>query len=216
MEKNKFIKELERKKERFELRVENNEMFSFQNIFGNGNEVRLEIGSGRGEFLVAMAEKFSNVNFIGIDVKDKRIRTILRKLDTELHNNVRVCRIYVDKNVTKIIPENSIRKIYIIHPDPWPKRRHHRYRIIQHDFLNALNSLLETNGEALISTDHREYSEWIRKMFAMRKDFVSVYENGFSMEAPSEHVETYFEKMKKEEGFPPYFMNFKKVKNYDR
>jgi tRNA (guanine-N7-)-methyltransferase len=216
MDKIEFAKDLERKRERFELSLKKDEMLSFKKIFGNNNEVRIEIGSGKGDFLAAIAEKLPEVNFIGIDVKEKRIRTMLQKLDLEKHSNVRICRLFVDENVSQIIPKSSIKKIYIIHPDPWPKRRHFRHRIIQNDFLDAVNSVLELDGELRISTDHREYSEWIIKMFFHRMDFVSMYSEGFSLNAPDDHIETYFEKLKKEEGLPPYFLLYKKVKEYDK
>ncbi len=215
MDKIAFIKELERKRERFELLLKKEEMLSFEKIFSNRNEVRLEIGSGRGEFLITMAKNLPNINFIGIDVKQKRIQTMLRNLDIDIHKNVRVCRLFVDENVTKNIPRHSIQKIYLIHPDPWPKRRHFHKRIIQSEFIDAVNQLLVMNGELLISTDFKEYADWIFEMFSQRNDFISVYPEGFRYSAPLEHVETHFEKKKRDEGFPPIFMNFKKVKNND-
>ncbi|MBN2461770.1 MAG: tRNA (guanosine(46)-N7)-methyltransferase TrmB, partial [Candidatus Cloacimonetes bacterium] len=143
----------------------------FTRIFGNVNPVYLEIGSGRGEFIVAKSRQNLQINFLGIDVKDKRIKTILRKLDLQENSNVRLLRLFVDQNLERIIPAASLERIYILHPDPWPKRKHHKNRLIQDLFLDVLSRLLIPSGDIMISTDHREYAWWIKGIFAGREDF---------------------------------------------
>ena len=119
-------------------------------------------------------------------------------------------KLFVDENLKKCIPEKSISKIYIIHPDPWPKRKHHKNRLINDGFINVLSEILKPDGRLEIATDHSEYAEWIIKLFAVRKDFVSKYEKGYSNIPAEGHIETYFEMKKQQEGFKPIFMEFKK------
>ena len=201
---------LEKKRDFFELQSKQERGLDFIKIFGNTNPVHLEIGCGRGEFLIQKALNLPDINFLGIELKEKRIKTILRILDFKLHKNVRILKLFVDENLKKCIPEKSISKIYIIHPDPWPKRKHHKNRLINDRFIDVLSEILKPDGRLEIATDHEEYAEWIIKLFAARKDFVSKYKNGYSNISAEGHIETYFEMKKQQEGFKPIFMEFKK------
>lgn len=203
---------LNEKREFYQLQLTAGDKLDFSLIFGNDNPVHLEIGSGRGEFLIQTAAAHPELNFLALELKEKRIKTILRQLDTAFHQNIRLIRLYVDARVTDLIPAGSLQTIYIIHPDPWPKKRHHRRRLIQQEFIDVLHQLLLSNGSVKLSTDHQNYAAWIVNLFQMRKDFISVYEAGFTRNPPSDHVETFFEKVKKKEGFPPFYMEFRKLK----
>ena len=202
------MEDLSKKREIFEINPASEQMIDFQEIFGNTHPVHLEIGSGRGEFLLAKALQNPGKNYLALELKEKRIKTIIRKLDEKIHKNVKLIKFFVDDKITEIIPAGSLEKIYIIHPDPWPKKKHHRRRLIQQNFIDVLWKLLSTKGSIFLSTDHCEYATWIVEHFTQRTDFRSVHEQGFSRSAPVDHSETYFEKMKKSEGFTPYFMEY--------
>ena len=202
---------LEVSRKNFEQLIEENEMLDFHKVFGNKNPIHIEIGSGRGEFLIKVAQQNPDINFIGIDLKEKRIKTLFRKLYKEKLKNVRIAKIFLDEESIKFLPSNSIEKIYLQHPDPWPKKRHFHRRIIQSEFINILHELLITNGIVDIATDHKDYAIWIVEHFKERKDFTSIYKKGFTREAENGHIETYFEKTKREEGFEPYFMKYRSI-----
>ena len=199
------------KQEIFFLEIDKEKVLDFQTIFGNSQPLHIEIGSGRGEFLAKKAQQEPDINFLGIELQMKRIRQILLKLDPKLHQNVRIANLYIDSNISKIIPPNSIDSIYIQHPDPWPKKRHFKNRLIQNDFINSLAKILKKDCLVKIATDHKEYSEWIIEHFANNDKFEAVFENGFTMQPYSGHIDTYFENKKRSEGFPPIFMHYKKV-----
>ena len=196
----------------FQLELSAGQRLDFPAIFGNAHPVHLEIGSGRGEFLLKKAESNPEINFLALELKEKRIRTILRQLDPEIHQNVRLIRLFVNENVTDLIPAGSFQTIYIIHPDPWPKKRHNRRRLIQPKFIDVLHLLLQKEGIVKLSTDHEDYAGWIVRHFLERKDFSSIYKNGFTRITPSDHIETFFEKVKREEGFAPFYMEFRNLK----
>lgn len=185
----------------------------FEEIFGNNNPVHLEIGSGKGEFISKKSAIEKDINFIGIELKPKRIVTITKKLDVELNKNVRLIQLFVDEKINEYIPQNAFQIIYIQHPDPWPKRRHHKNRLIQNKFLDSLNKILKINGEVQIATDHPEYAKWIQKIFNSRKDFESIFEKGYSTDKPQNHISTYFEERWEKIGYHPTFMFYRKVKN---
>ncbi len=199
------------KKEYFLLEAES--LLDYKKIFGNENPVHLEIGCGKGEFIHALPPKRPNINFLGIELKMKRVLMILKKIDEENHSNVRIMKLFVDAKVTEIIPAESLDVIYIQHPDPWPKRRHHKHRLIQQDFIDSLYKILKPGGTVELSTDHADYAMWIVDEFAQRKDFESLYTDGFTRVSPykDEHIETYFEKVNADIGNEPYFMHYKKI-----
>jgi tRNA (guanine-N7-)-methyltransferase len=207
------MEELRKKRDFFQIEIVKGEIINFERLFGNSHPVHLEIGSGRGEFLIQKAEQNPQVNFFALELKEKRIKTILRKLDPQIHENVRLSRVLVDASITEYLEENSLEMIYIIHPDPWPKRKHFKNRIIQKEFITHLKKILKPKGEIFISTDHKEYAFWIMKQFNERNDFKSFYENGCTHISPKGHIETHFEKIKKQEGYKPFYMRFIKITN---
>lgn len=206
----------EQRKDRFLLDVEENIVLDFAKIFGNDNPVHIEIGSGKGEFISLKCRENRDINFVGIELNPHRITSIMKKLDVEEDFNVRLLNHYVDKEIIKVIPQNSIPVIYIQHPDPWPKRRHFKYRLINQGFIDALNLMLTSGGRVEISTDHPAYSEWIIKHFRERDDFQALFENGFTFTRQPGHIVTYFEEVKRAEGYEPRFMFYKKVNQLKR
>ncbi|MCD4829731.1 MAG: tRNA (guanine(46)-N(7))-methyltransferase TrmB [Candidatus Cloacimonetes bacterium] len=174
--------------------------------FGNDHPIHIEIGCGRGEFIAAKALQLPHVNFVGFEGKGKRLSAIMAKLDTERHANVRITRIFLDEKTVKRMPPASVECIYILHPDPWPKRRHHGRRLIQRPILDVLAWLLAPGGEVIVSTDHREYAEWIQREFAAHE----AYEPLPVAPEPKNRIVTYFENKKRQEGFEPTHMHYKK------
>lgn len=201
---------LEEKREFFELEFNDRKNWNFSEIFGNDNQVFLEIGSGMGEFLRMRSLINHNRNFIGIEIKQNRLNQIINNLDIQRHSNVRVARLFVDDKVTEVIPAGSIKRVFINHPDPWPKKKHHKKRLIQPAFIDTLNKILKRKGIVWIATDDADYAEWIVDKFAVRPDFVSMYAGGYSREPEAGHIVTYFEELKRKEGFAPYFLKFRK------
>ena len=202
---------LKKKREFFELNIKLGTKFNFRDIFGNENPVHLEIGSGRGEFLLHKSVQHPDVNFLAIELKEKRIKTIIRQLDPKINKNVRIIKLFVDEKITNYVQEKSFEMIYIIHPDPWPKRKHHKNRLIQHGFIDVLWKILKPEGIIELSTDYEEYADWIIQHFLERKIFESFYNKGFTRNSEEKHIETFFEKKKKEEGSEPFFMKYRKV-----
>ncbi len=204
--------EFVRKRDFFLVKVNKDISLDFTRVFGNSKPLFLEIGSGKGEFLSEYSLLHPEWNFMGFEVRQKRVNLIIRKLNPELHKNVRIATFMIDKEIEKIIPHHAVEGVIIQHPDPWPKRKHFKRRLIQQSFLDALAVVVKPGGCLHISTDHQEYAEWIRKEMLQRKDFIPSQQEIFS-ERPllDDHIETFYEKEQRKLGFEPIHMLFTKV-----
>ena len=202
---------IEEKKSFFVINFEKDKLLQFDEIFEYQKPITMEIGSGKGEFIAINSRFHPERNFIGIELKSKRIVTTLKKLDMTKNSNVRLLNLFIDENVTKIIPAGSIDELIIYHPDPWPKKRHYKRRMFQHAFLDAIYPLLKENGYIKISTDCTNYADWIAALFNERNDFISIYKDGFKSIVPEDHFWTYFDKLQSEKGQEPLFFIYKKI-----
>ena len=187
-------------------------LLDLEAVFGNSNPVYIEIGSGKGEFISGYPKFHPEWNFLGFELRGKRIHNCLRKLDPASNPNVRLVERFVDTTITQFLPANSIAGAFIQHPDPWPKDRHKRRRLIQQDLLNALASVLIPGALVQVSTDHQEYADWIVKEFLASPHFTSIH-NEHIQEQPNldAHVVTWYEREQARMGYPPNYMLFKKI-----
>lgn len=172
----------------------------------------LEIGFGKGEFISSYSQLHPEINFLGIEAADKRIVNTLKKLSPEKNPNVRLMKLFADPSLSTILPPRSISGVFIQHPDPWPKRKHHRRRLIQREFLDALVSIMKPDAELQISTDHQEYAAWILEEFIAHPGFISVFDDLLRHNSPFEnHITTWYEAEQRRHGFNPQFMLFKRI-----
>lgn len=196
----------------FFMVVPGEEPLDYRTIFGNDNPVFIEIGSGKGEFISGYPVYHPEWNFIGFEVRNKRIVNCLKKLSPAVNPNVRLAEVHVDGNIRSFLKPESVSGAFIQHPDPWPKKKHHRRRLIQQDFLNALASILIPGALVQVSTDHQEYANWIVEEFLANPFYESVYENPMQDQPIlEEHVVTWFEREQKRLGYPPNYMLYKRI-----
>ncbi len=180
--------------------------------FAQKQPVYLEIGSGKGEFISHYSRQHPEINLLGLEAADKRIINTLKKLNPQQNPNVRLLRLHVDATLSALLPPESISLVFIQHPDPWPKRKHHRRRLIQEDFLQALAQIMQPEAQVQITTDHAGYAAWILEEFLACPSFVSVYDDPLSAHSPFEnHITTWFEAEQRRLGFDPQFMLFKRI-----
>lgn len=128
-------------------------------IFGNDHRVVLEIGSGKGRFLIASAMEQPEVNFIGIE-KSLHYHRVIRDRVTKRHlTNVRLINHDAFLVLQRMLPAASIDEIHIYFPDPWPRKREQKRRIIRAEVLQEIDRVLVPRGSGIYVTDHREYFE---------------------------------------------------------
>ena len=121
----------------------------------------LEIGFGNGEALVTMAGNESDCNFIGIEVHEPGVGRALRAIEQAGLGNVRVAMRDAVELLATQVPSGSLDQVRIYFPDPWPKKRHHKRRIIQPEFVERLAASIRPRGLLHLATDWAPYAEWM-------------------------------------------------------
>ncbi|MBP1968933.1 tRNA (guanine-N7-)-methyltransferase [Virgibacillus natechei] len=131
----------------------------WKSIFGNDNPVHIEIGTGKGQFIVGMAKQFPNINFVGIELEKSVIVTAAQKvLDSGL-DNIALLNENAE-NIQEIFADNEVATIYLNFSDPWPKNRHEKRRLTFHTFLKQYQAILEPTGEIVFKTDNKGLFEY--------------------------------------------------------
>ena len=125
----------------------------------------VDVGFGRGEFLMELAREDPKTAFLGIEYSFKRVLKMARRLARSDLVNVRLVEATAQLVVGEL-PEASVSCFWINFPDPWPKKRHHRRRLIQPGFVRTIARCLVAGGELHIATDHVGYAEWIEEVLA--------------------------------------------------
>lgn len=129
-------------------------------LFSGDAPIELDLGCGDGSFLVRMAARFPERNFLGVERLLGRVRKASRKSLAADSRNVRILRADSDYAVAWLLPHGFASRVHFLCPDPWPKRKHaSRRQMCRLDFLRSLHSLLAPGGELLFMTDAPAYFE---------------------------------------------------------
>src|ERR1041385_726411 len=136
------------------------ERIQLSNLFPNQQALEIELGSGDGSFLVAYARRHPERNFIGVERLLGRLRKIERKGRELL--NLRGVRIESSYFLKYLIPPGSVSALHIYFPDPWPKRKHRRHRLINEEFAEVLRTTLIPEGTLYLRTDDLDYFTHMR------------------------------------------------------
>ena len=126
--------------------------------FGNDHPIKLEIGFGNGNFLLEMAVREPDCNFIGIDFYHKGIRKVITRLERLQIPNVRLAYGDAKERIPLIFRDGELSEILINFPDPWPKKRHHKRRLIKPAFVDILVNKLDPQGSLRVATDYEPYA----------------------------------------------------------
>ena len=129
-------------------------------VFERSVPLEVDLGCGDGRFLMKMAEHHPERNFLGVERLLGRVRKVCTKANRAGLENLKVLRLESRYTVEWLLAPASVSRLHLLCPDPWPKARHHRRRLIQKNFLQAVMKVLEPGGEFLFKTDHEEYYEW--------------------------------------------------------
>lgn len=142
------------------------QQLDFAELFDNGGDVVLEIGFGNGLSLADMAENAPDTNFFGIEVHRPGVGSLLVQVKQRELKNIRVSQDDAVQVLEQQVPLHSLDRVQIFFPDPWHKKRHHKRRLIQPEFVETLISRLKPNGVIHVATDWENYAEHILEVLA--------------------------------------------------
>jgi tRNA (guanine-N7-)-methyltransferase len=172
-------------------------------IFHRTAPLHVDLGCGDGAFLSALAARNPGKNFLGIERLSGRVEKARRK--TAMFDNTRVLLAEASYAVHYLLPKGSVERFYLFFPDPWPKRRHHRRRIITPEFLNSSQVALKENGVFHIATDHLDYFQQIQRVVRNHLLFVNTGVDDADL------PQTNFEKRFREQGRLIYRLALRKI-----
>ena len=143
-------------------------------LFDNNNPVVADIGFGSGDTLLFLSKSNPEVNFLGVEVYLSGIGSSMARAGIDELKNIRI----INKDADLVLKENiysgSLDGVVLFYPDPWPKRKHHKRRLVQLEFLNSIQASLKKGGFFFCKTDWDDYSNHILKTFSVAKKWEEV------------------------------------------
>ena len=133
----------------------------WEELFGSPMPVDVEIGSGKGRFLLELAARHPERGFLGVERAAKYHRLVCERAAKRGLTNVRQLRTTAEDLLFRLLPPASVGNLYVLFPDPWPKKRHHKRRLITPEVVEAMTRALVPGGRLLVKTDHPGYAEVI-------------------------------------------------------
>lgn len=181
---------------------------SFNKLFGNNNPIHIEIGMGKGNFIINNAIKYPNINFIGIEKYDSVMVKAIRRLEELDLPNLRLIR--MDANNIEEVFDKEIDQIYLNFSDPWPKERHAKRRLTSPNFLAKYSNIFKSTNRITMKTDNRKLFEYSIQMFNennFRIDEISLnlYEDDIKDNIPTEYEIKF-----SSQGYPIYMIKVSK------
>ena len=130
-----------------------------EEIFETNRPLEIDLGCGDGSFLVAMASHYPERNFLGVERLLGRVRKVIRKAEKSSLLNLKVLRLELSYTIEWLLPDHCASRMHLLFPDPWPKKKHHKRRMVNQSFCESLVRILKKDGEFLFKTDHPDYFE---------------------------------------------------------
>ncbi|HSW52896.1 MAG TPA: tRNA (guanosine(46)-N7)-methyltransferase TrmB [Sulfuricaulis sp.] len=162
-------------------------------VFGRVAPVILEIGFGNGEALAAAAAAHPENNYLGIEVHRPGAGSLLRRIEAGTLSNVRVMLGDASEILAQRIPDASLTAVHLFFPDPWPKKRHHKRRLVQPDFAALVARKLEAGGYFHLATDWPAYAEHMAAVLSHTEGLVDAGGTGEFARRVAERLATRFE-----------------------
>ncbi len=177
-------------------------------VFNNNHPIHLELGMGRGDFIIDMAKTYPNINFIGLEVNDSQMVNGINKLQKENLKNLKL--INIDASEVANIFGKEIDTIYLTFCDPWPKKIDERRRFTHESFLKLYDRIFKKDKHIILKTDNKGF-------FAYSLETLSQYWYSFERvsldlhhdENPIKNIMTNYEKQYFKEGRPIYYLDAK-------
>jgi len=170
------------------------QLISFEPLFGNDNEVFVEIGFGNGESLLQQAKNQPQYNFIGIEVHSPGVGHLMHLAHQDNVHNLKVIRQDAIDVLKYQIADGSLKQVQLFFPDPWHKKRHHKRRIIKPEFIDQLHQKLKPGGLFHMATDWQHYAEQMLEQMDAANGFQNKSGVGHYSKTRAARCETKFER----------------------
>jgi len=170
------------------------ELLDFDALFGRSAPVVLEIGFGNGETLVEQAAATPSKDFVGIEVHEPGIGHCMLRAEKAGIANLRLINHDAIEVLSQQVPHHSLSRLNLYFPDPWPKKRHHKRRIIAPRFLELVADRLADNGTLNVATDWANYAEHIDEVLSRSDRFTCTERREHDGEQPLDRPQTKFER----------------------
>ena len=179
----------------------------YKELFNNKSDIHIEIGMGKGDFIIKMAEKYQNINFIGIEMFDSVIVRAVQKLNKIDLPNLKLIR-FDATNIEEIF-DKEIDTIYLNFSDPWPKNRHEHRRLTSTIFLKRYDNIFKEKKHIIQKTDNRKLFEFSLMSYAnydykIKKISLNLHDDDY------DNIETEYEKKFVSLGYPIYMIEVEK------
>lgn len=170
------------------------QVLSFNELFGNNNEVIVEIGFGNGESLLEQVKNQPQYNFIGIEVHGPGVGHLIHNAHSGDIHNIKIIRHDAVDVLKHQIGDNTLKQVQLFFPDPWHKKRHHKRRIISHEFIQLIHQKLKTGGLFHMATDWQHYAEQMLLQMDAAEGFSNTSGAGNFSADKADRCETKFER----------------------
>ncbi len=182
--------------------------WSHPDLFGNDNPIHIEYCSGNGVWIAEKAIANPFVNWVAVERKFDRVRKIWAKIKNfNLTNMIVMCG--EGYQATKrYIPNQSVGEISINFPDPWPKARHAKHRLIQSEFIQEMGRIIAPQGTLMFVTDDKLHSQWFIKKVATHPGFTSVYPDPYYTTDLNAYGSSFFDELWRSQGRSIYYHKF--------
>lgn len=177
--------------------------------------LNLEIGFGRGEYLFQRSLLFPEQNFMGAEPYENGVARLLTAIAERYADHPEQCniRLFVDdvRDLLEKIPDTCLERIDILFPDPWPKTRHHRRRLINADFLRQVVRVLSDHGTLCIATDHEDYLEAILMLMRGTPELEWQVTRRQDWQKPWYNIQTRYAEKAQRAGRCGYYLSFRRI-----
>ncbi len=146
---------------------------SWTELFGRSEPVDVELGAGKGRFLLEMALTHPGRGFLGVERAYKYHAMVCHRASRRGVTNVRMVRTTAEDLLFRLVAPASVSNLYVLFPDPWPKKRHHKRRLITPEIVEAMRNVLQPGGRLLLKTDHPEYAEVIEDVLGRARGWAT-------------------------------------------
>lgn len=181
-------------------------------VFDNEHPLNLEIGIGRGEFLLALAAAHPDENFVGLDLAGKFLRKAATKAVREGRANLRFLITDAKAALFELFEHESLGAVYVNFPDPWPKASHEKRRHFDMFFMALLEDRLDVGGLVYLATDVPEYAELAYEALSKSEVLENAYPERWLHDRGWNDMQTRYERKWRDEGKPLFYLAFRKAR----